>query len=281
MQRLNEQMLESMVEAWLAEDVGRGDRTTAAVVPDDVVGRARIEAREPAVVAGLDAARLCFTKIGGEAIKWLPEVQDGERVGAGDVLARIEGPLAAILTAERTALNLLQRLSAVATLSASFVAEIEGTKARIVDTRKTTPGLRLLEKHAVAVGGGRNHRFGLDDGILVKDNHIQAAGGVTEATRRAVAGAPHGLVVEIEVQNLDELDEAIAAGAHAVLLDNMSPDLVRVAVERAGGKVVLEASGGIDLTTVRSFAETGVDLISVGALTHSAPAIDLALEVEN
>jgi nicotinate-nucleotide pyrophosphorylase (carboxylating) len=281
MQRLNEQMLERAVAAWLAEDVGRGDRTTAVVVPEDVAGRARIEAREPAVVAGIDAARVCFAQVGGDAVKWLPEVQDGDRVGAGDVLARIEGSLAAILTAERTALNILQRLSAVATLTAQYVAETEGTNARVVDTRKTTPGLRVLEKHAVAAGGGSNHRSGLDDGILVKDNHIQAAGGVTESVQRAVAGAPHGLVVEVEVQNLDELDEAIAAGAHAVLLDNMSPDLVRAAVERAGGKVVLEASGGIDLTTVRSFAETGVDLISVGALTHSAPAIDLALEVEN
>ena len=278
--QLNEEMLDRLVDAWLAEDVGRGDRTTAAVVPPETTGRARIEAREAAIVAGLDAAERCFVKVGGDRIKWLPEVRDGDRVEQGDVLARIEGSLAAILTAERTALNILQRLSAVATLTARFIEETRGTNARVVDTRKTTPGMRLLEKHAVAVAGGRNHRFGLDDGILVKDNHIQAAGGVTEATRRAVTGAPHGLMVEIEVQTLEELDEAITAGAHAVLLDNMTPEMVRAAVERAGGKVLLEASGGIDLTTVRSFAETGVDLISVGALTHSAPAIDLALEVE-
>ena len=281
MERIDEVTLDRMVDAWLAEDVGRGDRTTAAVVPPEAVGRARIEARVPAVISGLAVAERCFARVGGDRIKWLPEVRDGDLVERGDVLARIEGSLAAILTAERTALNLLQRLSAVATLTERFVAETTGTRAQIVDTRKTTPGLRLLEKHAVVVAGGRNHRFGLDDGILVKDNHIQAAGGVTEATRRALAGAPHGLLVEIEVQNLDELDEAIAAGAHAVLLDNMTPDEVRSAVERAGGRVLLEASGGIDLATVRSFAETGIDLISVGALTHSAPAIDLALEVED
>jgi nicotinate-nucleotide pyrophosphorylase (carboxylating) len=277
---LDGSILDEMVDAWLAEDVGRGDRTTSAVVPPETVGRARIEARQAAVVAGLDAAGRCFVRVGGDRVKWLPEVRDGDGVEPGDVLARIEGSLAAILTGERTALNLLQRLSAVATLTARFVEEIRGTNAQIVDTRKTTPGMRFLEKHAVAVAGGHNHRFGLDDGILVKDNHIQAAGGVAEATARAVAGAPHGLLVEIEVQNLDELDEAVAAGAHAVLLDNMTPDMVRAAVERVGGKVLLEASGGVDLTTVRSFAETGVDLISVGALTHSAPAIDLALEVE-
>jgi nicotinate-nucleotide pyrophosphorylase (carboxylating) len=280
-ERIGEVTLDRMVDAWLAEDVGRGDRTTIAVVPPDTTGRARIEARGPAVVAGLQVAERCFVRVGGDRVKWLPEVRDGDRVESGDVLARIEGSLAAILTAERTALNILQRLSAIATLTARFVAETSGTNAQVVDTRKTTPGLRLLEKHAVAVAGGRNHRFGLDDGILVKDNHIQAAGSVTEATKRAVAGAPHGLLIEVEVQNLDELDEAIAAGAHAVLLDNMTPDGVRAAVERAGGRVLLEASGGINLDTTRAFAGTGVDLISVGALTHSAPAVDLALEVED
>ena len=195
-------------------------------------------------------------------------------------MARIEGALGPILTAERTALNLLQRLSAVATLTARFVEEIAGTKAQIIDTRKTTPGMRLLEKAAVRVGGGGNHRFGLDDGILIKDNHVRAAGGVSEAVKRARNAAPHGLVVEVEVTTLDELDEALSAGAQAILLDNMDPATVRRAVERVGGDAVLEASGGMDLTNVRAYAETGVDLISIGALTHSAGSVDISLEVE-
>jgi nicotinate-nucleotide pyrophosphorylase (carboxylating) len=277
---LNEQIVAGLVDGWLAEDVGRGDRTTAAVVPPGAAGRARIEARQAGVIAGLPVARVCFARLDDE-LKWLPEVEDGSVAGPGDVLARLEGSLASILTVERTALNVLQRLSGVATLTRAFVEAVEGTGARIVDTRKTTPGLRLLEKYAVTVGGGTNHRSGLDDGILVKDNHIRAAGSVTEATLHAVEGAPHGLLVEVEVTDLAGLDEAIDAGAHAVLLDNMTVDETRAAVERAAGRVLLESSGGITLDTVRDYAETGVDLIAVGALTHSAPSIDLALEVED
>lgn len=270
-----------LVRAWLAEDVGRGDRTTAAVVPEGLPGRVRFEARREGTLAGLSVAEMCFEEAGAGAIKFIAESQDGNGFRAGDVLARVEGPLGKILTVERTALNILQRLSGVATVTARYVAEIEGTGARIVDTRKTTPGLRTLEKYAVRVGGGVNHRSGLDDGILVKDNHIAAAGGVEAATRRAVEGAPHGLTVEVEVTDLEEMDVAIASGAHAVLLDNMDPDQVRAAVERAAGRVLLEASGGITLDNVRAYAETGVDLISIGALTHSAPAVDIALEVES
>jgi nicotinate-nucleotide pyrophosphorylase (carboxylating) len=272
--------LVSLVEGFLAEDIGRGDRTTDATVPADARGRARIEAREAAVVAGLEAARTCFEVLAPGDIRWSPEVADGDRVGPGDVLVRIEGPLRAILTAERTALNLLQRLSGTATMTRRFVDEVAGTSVRIVDTRKTSPGLRGLEKYAVRVGGGTNHRSGLDDGILIKDNHIAASGGVTEAVTRAKRAAPHGLRVEVEVQNLDELDAALAAGADAILLDNMSPELIREAVARAGGKALLEASGGIKLDNLKDYAQTGVDLISVGALTHSAKAIDLSLEVE-
>jgi nicotinate-nucleotide pyrophosphorylase (carboxylating) len=185
-----------------------------------------------------------------------------------------------LLTGERTALNLLARLSAVATLTARFVVAIQGTDARIIDTRKTTPGMRILEKAAVRTGGGGNHRFGLDDGILIKDNHVRAAGSVSEAVKRARNSAPHGLVVEVEVTTLEELDEALAAGAPAVLLDNMDPDTARRAVERAGDSAVLEASGGIDLNNVRAYAEAGVDLISIGALTHSAGSVDVSMEVE-
>jgi nicotinate-nucleotide pyrophosphorylase (carboxylating) len=278
---LDKAIVADLVTAWLTEDVGRGDVTTTAVVSPEREGRARIEARESAVIAGLPVAQEVFAQVGEGELKWVPEIEDGHRADAGSVLARIEGPLAPILIGERTALNILQRLSAIATLTRRFADAIDGTNARVVDTRKTTPGLRYLEKYAVTVGGGRNHRFGLDDGVLVKDNHIMAAGSVAEATRRAVAGAHHGLSVEVEVIDLQGLKDAIDNGADAVLLDNMTPDEVKQAVEAAGGRVLLEASGGIDLDTIRAYADAGVDIISVGALTHSAPAVDLAMEVES
>ncbi len=269
-----------LVRPWLLEDIGRGDRTTAAVVPQAFLGRAYIEAREAFVVAGLPVAAACFEVVGGESLKWLPEVSEGEAADPGAVLARVDGPLSPILTAERVALNLLQRLSGVATITHRFVEAVSGTGARIVDTRKTTPGLRSLEKYAVRVGGGGNHRFGLDDGILIKDNHLAAAGGVRSAVASARAGAPPGLRVEVEVASLEGVAEAIAAGADAILLDNMTPAMVADAVQLTAGKAVLEASGGMKLDNVRAYAEAGVDLISVGALTHSASAVDLALEVE-
>ena len=273
--------LAQLVEPFLAEDVGRGDITTNAVVPEDSVGRARIEAREAAVIAGLDVARACFDALGGDRLEWQPKVSDGAEVAAGDVLVVMEGPLRTILTGERTALNLLGHLSGVATRTHELAAKTAGTDARIVDTRKTTPGLRLLEKYAVRVGGGANHRFGLDDAVLIKDNHIAAAGGVGAAVIRAKAAVPHTAKVEVEVEDLSGLDEAIAAGADSVLLDNMSVDEVKAAVERADGRVLLEVSGGIDVDNVRGYAETGVDVISVGAITHSARTIDVALEVES
>jgi nicotinate-nucleotide pyrophosphorylase (carboxylating) len=272
--------ISNTVAAWVAEDVGRGDRTTEAVVPAGARGRARIEARGPLIVAGLDVAELCFDAAGGD-VKWRPQMVDGDPAESGSVIAYVDGSLRTILTGERTALNLLGRLCGVASIARRYTDAIAGTPARIVDTRKTTPGLRVLEKYAVSVGGATNHRFGLDDGILIKDNHIAAAGGVTEAVRRASRAAPHGLRVEVEVTDFAELDEAVAAGADVVLLDNMDPEAVRDAVTRAGGKVILEASGGITLDNVRAYAETGVDLISIGALTHSAPAADVALEVED
>ncbi|MGH3117429.1 MAG: carboxylating nicotinate-nucleotide diphosphorylase [Gaiellales bacterium] len=274
-------LVRAAVARFVREDVGHGDVTTGAVVPSNAVGTARIEARADFVVAGLEIAASCFEYVGPGTIRWTPLLSDGSSVVAGDVLARLDGSLHTILTGERTALNLLGRLSGVATLTRSFVAAVEGTPARIVDTRKTTPGLRLLEKYAVRVGGGHNHRFGLDDGILIKDNHVRAARGVGEAVARARNAAPHGLVIEVEVTDLSELDEALAAGADAVLLDNMTPEMVREAVTRAGGKALLEASGGVTLENVRAYAEAGVDLISVGALTHSAPTADVSLEVED
>lgn len=267
------------IQAWLAEDVGRGDRTTESLIPTDAAGQARIEARGAAIVAGLDAAAECFRAAGG-GIEWMTPLEDGQEVETGAIVARLHGRLRTILTGERTALNLLARLSGIATLTRRYVMAVEGTPARIVDTRKTTPGLRVLEKDAVRAGGGHNHRFGLDDGVLIKDNHIAAVGSITEAVRRARASVPHGLLIEVEVTTADELDAALAAGADAVLLDNMSPELARQAVTRAGGKVLLEASGGISLDNVRAYAATGVDLISIGALTHSAPSADMSLELE-
>ena len=276
---LEPRVLRELAGAFLSEDIGHGDVTTEAVVDPNVRGVAHIEARESFVVAGLDIAKACFEILDDDVV-WTVLAPDGTRVGDRDKLARIEGSLGPILTAERTALNLLQRLSAVATLTARFVSEIKGTRAQIIDTRKTTPGMRILEKAAVRVGGGGNHRFGLDDGILIKDNHVRASGGVAEAVKRARNAAPQGLVVEVEVTTLDELDQALEAGAQAILLDNMDPSTVREAVDRVGGKAVLEASGGMDMSNVRSYAETGVDLISIGALTHSAGSVDISLEVE-
>jgi nicotinate-nucleotide pyrophosphorylase (carboxylating) len=277
---LEHQQITDLIRPWLQEDIGRGDVTTRAVVDPELAGRARIEAREPFVVAGLSVAAACFEEVGEGSLKWLPEVADGEAVEPHEVLARLDGPVASILTGERVALNLLQRLSAVATLTSRFVEAVAGTGAGIVDTRKTTPGLRLLEKYAVRVGGGSNHRFGLDDGILIKDNHLAVAGGVALAVALARDGAPHGLRIEVEVTTLDGVKEALGAGADAILLDNMTPEMVAEAVKTAGGRALLEASGGMNLGNVRAYAETGVDLISVGALTHSAPAVDISLEVE-
>lgn len=268
------------IQAWLAEDVGTGDKTTEAVVPSELVGRARIEARSHLTIAGLPIAEACFLEVGGERVSFSATAGEGDKMHPGDVVARIEGSLAVILTAERTALNILQRLAGIATVTARYVEAIEGTGARVIDTRKTTPGLRALEKYAVATGGGMNHRMRLDDALLVKDNHIAAAGGVVAATRRALANAD-GLRVQIEVTDLEEAEAAIEAGARSLLLDNMSPGLVAETVQAVQGRAELEASGGITLENVRRYAEAGVDFISVGALTHSAPAADLALEVES
>jgi nicotinate-nucleotide pyrophosphorylase (carboxylating) len=269
-----------LVRTWLDEDVGRGDMTTTAVIPPDAVASARIEARETFTLAGVGVAGLCFEMAADLAPDWDAKAADGDVVSEGATISRIEGGLRTILTAERTALNILARLSGIASLAAEYAAAIEGTGARVADTRKTTPGLRVLEKYAVRVGGGSNHRFGLDDGILIKDNHIAAAGGIGQAVRSARANVHHGLRVEVEVEDLAGLDEAIAAGADTVLLDNMTVEEVAAAVAHAGGRVVLEVSGGIDLDTIGDYARTGVDLISAGALTHSVHSVDVALEVD-
>ncbi|WP_420883009.1 carboxylating nicotinate-nucleotide diphosphorylase [Thermus tengchongensis] len=269
---------EETLRAWLWEDLGHGDLTSQLVVPEDLQGQAVILAKAEGVIAGLPVAQAVFA-LAEPRIAFTGLVAEGERVEPGQEVARLEGPLRGILAGERLALNLLQRLSGIATLTRAYVEALKGTKAQVLDTRKTTPGLRALEKYAVRVGGGKNHRFGLFDGILLKENHLRAAGGVAQAVRRAKAGAPHHLKVEVEVTSLAELEEALEAGADLILLDNFSVEDLREAVRRVGGRVPLEASGNMTLERARQAAEAGVDYVSVGALTHSAKALDLSLLV--
>jgi nicotinate-nucleotide pyrophosphorylase (carboxylating) len=261
----------------LAEDVGSGDVTTAATVPAGARGVATITQKAPGVVFGLDVAEAAFRQTGDVVIERLSP--EGAWQEPGTAVLRVTGPAAAILTAERTALNFLQRLSGVATLTARYVGAIEGTGARILDTRKTTPTLRPLEKAAVVAGGGTSHRFGLFDMVLIKENHVAAAGGVGPAVRAARA-LRADIAIEVEAQTADEVREALEAGAPRILLDNMTPDEMRAIATEVAGRAELEASGNVNLDTVRAAAETGVDFISVGALTHSAPALDLSLILE-
>ncbi len=267
-----------VVGAALAEDLGRaGDVTSLACIDADAVMTVQFVARQAGVVAGLDCARIAVSLMDPTAT-FEALVADGDMVGADAVLARVSGNARAILSAERVALNLLGRLCGIATLTAAYVKAVEGTRARITDTRKTTPGLRALEKYAVRCGGGINHRFGLDDAILIKDNHVAACGGVGPALARAKMAAGHLTPIEVEVDSLAQLDEALPFSPDVIMLDNFSPDDLIEAGTRAGGKVTLEASGGVSLQTVRAIAESGVDVISVGALTHSAPALDVGLD---
>jgi len=271
-------LIEPVVRRALAEDLGRaGDVTAQACIPEGARMRAVFAARKAGVLAGIDCVRLAVLAMDPDASVDL-KLRDGEAFEAGAVLAEVEADARAFLAAERTALNLLGRLCGIATLTQAYVAAVAGTKARIADTRKTTPGLRALEKHAVLCGGGVNHRSGLDDAILIKDNHVAVCGGVGEAVRRARASVGHLMKVEVEVDGLDQLDEALAAGPDVVMLDNFTLPMLREAVARTGGRITLEASGGVNLETVRGIAETGVDVISVGALTHSAPALDVGLD---
>jgi len=268
-------VLDPVVSAALAEDVGDGDVTTNRLVPADVRCRAELLLEEPGVVCGLPAVRAVLAAL-DPAVRVDPLVAEGAHVVAAPrPVAAIEGAARAVLTGERTALNLFGRLCGIATLTARYVAAVEGTAARILDTRKTTPGLRALERYAVRCGGGVNHRFGLHDAVLVKENHLRLAGGIAPA----VAALRDGRPVEVEAETLAEVEEALAAGADRILLDNMTVEEVRGAVRLAAGRAQLEASGGITLATVRAYAETGVDFISVGALTHSARALAVSLEV--
>jgi nicotinate-nucleotide pyrophosphorylase (carboxylating) len=268
-----------LIERAFAEDLGdTGDITTAAVIDPDHRSRAEIVARQPGCIAGLRIAGACFTHIDPE-IDVSNTRADGDVVDGDSVLATVEGRTVGILTAERVALNILGRLSGIATSTRAFVDAVAGTGVRISDTRKTTPGMRALEKYAVETGGGHNHRFGLYDAVLIKDNHIAAAGSLLEAVRVARDSVGPDVTVEVEVDTLVQLNDVIGSGADAVLLDNMSIDDLHAAVEAIGGRLLTEASGGVDITTVRAIAETGVDVISVGAITHSAPALDVGLDI--
>jgi nicotinate-nucleotide pyrophosphorylase (carboxylating) len=279
---LDDAALFSQVGAFLAEDLGRGDITTQATVTRNARARGRFLAKEPMVIAGLEAAEAVFSTLDSQQ-QLEAFVSDGEEVEAGKVVARTNGFADVLLAGERVALNLLQRLSGIATQTRKFVRAIEGTNAHVVDTRKTTPGLRMLEKYAVMAGGGRNHRFGLDDGVLIKDNHIALAGGVGAAVERARESVGHLHKIEVEVSTEVDLREAIKSGADIILLDNQTPEATKRLVELARSlkpEVTLESSGGITIDNVRAYAEAGVDLISVGALTHSAPAVDISFKIQ-
>ncbi|KPK44402.1 MAG: nicotinate-nucleotide pyrophosphorylase [Nitrospira bacterium SM23_35] len=269
-------VLESIRRA-LEEDIGPGDITTSLLIPDEDISRAQFIAKDTFILAGIPFAREVF-RILSPAVEWMSFFDDGDKIRKGDVIAEISGTTSVILTGERVSLNILQRLSGIATLTNRYVERIQGLKARIADTRKTVPGMRFMEKYAVRKGGGYNHRFGLFDGILIKNNHLAAVGSISEAVKRAKQ-AHHLARIEVEVENLHDLIQAVESGADIVMLDNMSVSDMSKAVQIAQGKVLLEASGGINLDNVREIASTGVDIISVGALTHSASAVDISMQL--
>ena len=266
-----------MLRLALDEDLGNGDLTTNLLIPEEQESRALIIAKGSFIVAGMPFMREVFA-LGDRTTEFTIFCEEGEKIKKGAIIAELHGNTGTLLSCERVGLNVLQRLSGVATLTNAFVNEVKGTGAVIVDTRKTTPGMRFMERYAVRVGGGSNHRFGLYDGILIKDNHIEAVGSITTAVR-AARKAHHLLRTEVEVETLNELMEALAAGSDVVMLDNMSLEDMKEAVKRSGGKVIIEASGNITIERVRAVAETGVDFISIGALTHSAPAADISMKI--
>lgn len=275
---MNAFTIDEIVRRAVAEDVGPGDLTTEACVPADARGEAVVLVKAPGVICGHPVARAVFAVV-DPAVVYEELVPEGTFVERGTVVARIIGPARALLSGERVALNFLQRLSGIATATRTMAERITGTGARLIDTRKTTPGLRVLEKYAIRVGGGHNHRFALFDGVLIKDNHIAIAGGIRPAIEACRRSVPHTCKIEVEVDSLEQIDEALAAGADIILLDNMSAEAMRQAVARVAGRALLEASGGIDLNSVRAAAESGVDLVSSGALTHSARALDISLDI--
>jgi len=276
----NEGLVES-IRIWLREDVGSGDVTTSVTVPAGHESKGVIHAKEAGIVAGMPVAQLVFEVV-DPTLKFTPFVQDGEAIAKGTILAEVEGSTHSILTGERLALNLLQRLSGIATRTRSFIDALEGWPVRLVDTRKTTPGHRMLEKYAVRMGGGANHRFGLYDAVMIKDNHIKGAGGITQAVSRARANIPHTMTIEVETESLEQVKEALTAGADIIMLDNMAPELMKEAValiKSEAPHVTVEASGNVSLQTIHSIAESGIDVISVGRLTYSFESLDISLDL--
>ncbi|WP_314001831.1 carboxylating nicotinate-nucleotide diphosphorylase [uncultured Paenibacillus sp.] len=275
------QAIREQIAAWLAEDVGFGDVTTETTIPAGRTATAVIHVKEDGVIAGMPVARLVFHLV-DPSLAFRPMVEDGTSVAKGTVLAEVEGSVHSLLTGERLALNLMQRLSGIATKTRRFVEALDGLPVRLVDTRKTTPGHRLLEKYAVRVGGGANHRFGLYDAVMIKDNHIKGAGGIREAVEAARARIPHTMTIEVETESLEQVEEALGAGADIIMLDNMPPERMAEAVRCIKSRaphVTVEASGGVRLDTVRSIAAAGVDVISVGGLTYSFDALDISLDL--
>ena len=273
-------LVDKIIEQALLEDIGTGDITTESTIPSNFKAKGIIKSSEEGVVAGLDIICLVFKKLDFD-ICYQSKIKEGNKIVAGEILAEITGLTRTILKGERVALNFLQRMSGIATITSKFCQEVKGLPVRIVDTRKTTPGLRILEKYAVRIGGGYNHRFGLYDVILIKDNHIVVAGNIKTAVNSVRKQISHTIKIEVEVENLSQLQEALEMKVDIVMLDNMSLDMMKEAVKMAKGKVLIEASGGITLDNVRETAQTGVDLISVGALTHSVKSLDISMEIKN
>ena len=276
---LNKDLVNDFIARSFAEDIGTGDITTQTTVPEDTHISGRFIAKESGVLCGMDIAIAVF-HYADEEIHFVPHFQDGETVSKGDIIATIDGSASSVLTGERLALNLMQRLSGIATNTAAAVKQVEGYPATIADTRKTTPGLRIFEKYAVKTGGGSNHRFNLADGILIKDNHIKAAGGIIPAVQSAKKNAPHTLKIEVEVESIEQMNEAITAGADIIMLDNMDNTTMKKAVDIADGRVLLEASGNMGEKNLTDVAATGVNIISIGALTHSVKALDISLKFD-
>lgn len=275
---MDKNMLRSMIREFLREDIGRGDITSESIFPDTQIGSARLVARESFIVAGADRVAAEVFKVQNPAIDTIAPVADGTCIVPNSVLLTVSGPVVDLLKAERVALNLLQRLSGIATLTASFVTKVAGYPVRITDTRKTTPGLRVLEKYAVRVGGGANHRFNLADGVLIKDNHIAACGSIKAAVARVREQTPHTIRIEVETDTLQQVEECLECDVDIIMLDNMSPEMMSRAVQNIKGRALVEASGGVSLETVEAIAASGVDIISIGALTHSAPSCDIGMD---
>ncbi|HZG16189.1 MAG TPA: carboxylating nicotinate-nucleotide diphosphorylase [Candidatus Bathyarchaeia archaeon] len=274
----NNRELQRKIEEWLHEDIGFGDITTMSTIPENEQGVGILYAKEAGIIAGLPVAAQVFATVDA-ALVFKPVAEEGERVEEGQAVAEVSGAVRSILSGERLALNLLQRMSGIATRTSEYAQAVAGTKARVVDTRKTTPGLRMLEKYAVRVGGGHNHRYALYDAVMIKDNHIKGAGGITQAVTAARKAIPHTMKIEVEAETIAQVEEALQAGADIIMLDNMPNELMKQAVDLIGGRAIVEASGGVTLQTIGAIAQTGVDVISVGALTHSVKALDISLDL--